>query len=157
MFTILVANLVTKQSMNLLPRVFRYALSERHSDFHHKRVAHKYWRDVRFPMLFGMGPVSWLLYRYLHPKIYTGWVRCEFQCSPHEVCIAFCSLFFLSTPLYFLAKNRSQQSIQGSQWLHWDKVTRLKILNVKFPMLSEIQPSNPLTRRSVPLRLLRCP
>ena len=94
MFTIFVAILIAKQSMNLLPRVFRYALWERPSDFYHTRVAHKSWRDVKFPMLFGMGPVSWLLYRYLHPNIYTGWVGCEFQCSPHEVCIAFCSLVF---------------------------------------------------------------
>ena len=94
MFTIFVAILIAKQSMNLLPRVFRYALWERHSNFYHIRVAHKYWREVRFPMLFGMGPVSWLSNRPLHPNMYTGWVRSKFQCSPHMLCIAFYSLFF---------------------------------------------------------------
>ena len=153
MFTILVTNLITKQSMNLLPRVFRYALWGRHSDFYHTRVAHKNRRDVRFPMLFGMGPFSSLLDRSLHPQIYTDWVRSEFQCSPHEVCIAFCSLFFKSNPPHLHGNNTSKQSFQGSQWLHWNKVTRFKKLNVKFPMLSEIQTSKPLTSRSVPLRL----
>ena len=89
--------------------------------------------------------------------MYTGWVGCVFECSPHEVCIAFCTLFFQSTPHHFLGNNRPKQSFQGSQWLHWDKVTRFIILNVEFPMLSEIQPSNPLTRRSVPLRWFSLP
>ena len=82
------------QSINLLPRVFRYALCERHSDFYHRRVAHKSWRDVRFPMLFGMGLVNKFPLRSLHPNTTTAWIRSEFQCLPHEVTLHSIVSFF---------------------------------------------------------------
>ena len=78
--------------------MFRYALWERPSDFQHTRVAHKFWRDVKFPKLSGMGPVNKLLLKFLHPNICTQ-VGLGVKCSVHHMKYALHSAFcFFSQP-----------------------------------------------------------
>ena len=112
-------------------------------------------------MLSGMGPMNWLSFRYLHPNIYT-WVGLGVNFNVHHMKYALHSaLFFFSPPhIIFLGIIAQNNPFKAHSDSTKDKVTRFKILNVKIPMLSEIQPSNPLTRRSLPLRLsslsIRC-
>ena len=79
-------------SMNLLQGVSVLLIESLH--FLTPKGAYKFWRFVKFPMLFGMRPVSWFLEKDLRPEVHTR-IRftVKLKTSPHQVCIAFFSLF----------------------------------------------------------------
>ena len=62
-------------------------------------ITHKLVRSVKYPMLRGMEPFNWLLPRYLHPNIYTSWVR--YQPNVYQIKYALHSTFhFFSHPSF---------------------------------------------------------
>ena len=56
-------------SMHLLQGVWVFVIESLH--LLTPKGAHNFWRFVKYPMLFGMGPVRWLLVRSLQPKLRT--------------------------------------------------------------------------------------
>ena len=72
---------------------------ERNTPIFTTRVAHKSWRDVKYPMLFGMGPVSWLSFRHLHPNICTR-VGLGVKCYIHKWNALHSALYYLSHPCF---------------------------------------------------------
>ena len=81
-----------------------------------QKGAHKYLRDVIFPMLFGIEPVSWLLYRALHSNIQT---RIGFGVEFNVRHIKYCciaAINILSHPLFIslgrMALNKFFQGLQ---------------------------------------------
>ena len=71
-----------KASMNLLQEV--WGLLIEFLQFLKPKGAHNNIRDVKFPMLFGMAPVSWLNPRFLHPNILT-WVGFGVKFNVHHI------------------------------------------------------------------------
>ena len=73
MIVIFVANVQFHSIHESSPRGVQTCLVFETLLFFTQKLAHKYRRIVKFPMLSGMGPVNWLLDRFLHPNIRT-WV-----------------------------------------------------------------------------------
>ena len=82
------------------------------------KMAHKFVRDVKFPMLLGMGPVRLLFPSSLHPIHKRGLCRCEILCSPRQVYIAFYIWILSQTPFHLIGSR-------FTQWFHCDKDTHL--------------------------------
>ena len=71
MFAIFVANLWFQSIHESSPKDIQTCLVRENLNFSTHKGAHKYRRDVKFPMLFGMELVKRLWSRPLHPNIHT--------------------------------------------------------------------------------------
>ena len=113
--------------MILLPKVFTHALRERQSNFLTQKWAHNSWRDVKFPMPSGMGPVNRLLKRSLHP--YTHTRRGGFSVKLNVHCMSYALLLFF----FLLIPHSSTREEWDIQWLHWDKGTHITKKGCQIP------------------------
>ena len=124
----------------LHPRIFSmvWGLVIESLQFLKSKGAHKFWRFVKFPILFGMGPVSRLPKRYLHPNVHTQVrVGVKFKVN-HIKCALHSTLCFKVPPsknlLYGLSPH--EESLQFLTPKGAYKYWRF----VKFPMLFGMRP-----------------
>ena len=67
---------------------------ERDPPIYNKKGGSQVLKNCQIPNAVRDGAAQLVAFKISVPKyMYAGWVRCQIQCSLHEVCLTFCSLF----------------------------------------------------------------